>query len=347
MKATNKDVGFSFTSADLEKTKFFNIDGSSVIHVDIWVEAFDDKRFWLAHLPISSKYKFFPKTPDQITAPDGKVSTGCDRLFKMERDGVIVLGKSQIFCLDSDDSYLKGFIGGFSSQKQERDFVYLTKVYAIDNVFLTGSLLDRVFESVTGASVAGLLSKPSTLLAEVSSLVSDIVLGLAFYDVVLYCRKVRNEFKIKFNKLLESLVKLDCQRALTSCPEFSKITMSLAKLNKRLESLFVSSGKKSEYDKFRAAVFVDGYSNKNAYLFVKGHCVYEGLVGSLEKTSLEIRDAEIVRITALHSDYEQRVQALKNQWPNFGHTLKTSYYAALPAVPFFDACRSRLVADYA
>lgn len=347
MKGTNKDVGFSFNSADLEKTKFFNIDGSSVIHVDVWVEAFDDKRFWLSHLPVTPKYKFFPKTPDQITSPDGKTSTGCDRLFKMEKDGVIVLGKSQIFCLDSDDSYLKEFIAGFSSQKQERNFVYVTKVYAIDNVFLTDVLLDKAFESVTGTPVAGLPNRPSTLLSEVSSLVSDVVLGLAFYDVKLYSRTVRNESKIKFNKLLESLVKLDCQRALKSCPEFSRITISLAKLNKRLESLFISSGKKSEYDKFRTAVIGVGYSSKNAYLFVKGHCVYEGLVGSLEKTSLQIRGAEIARVIALYPDYEQRVQAINNQWPDFGHTLKATYYAALPTVPFFDACRSRLAADYA
>ncbi len=347
MQVANKDVGFSFSSADLEKTKFFNLDGSSVIHVDVWVEAFDDKRFWLAHLPTSPKYKFFTKIPDEITAPDGKTSTGCDRLFKMERDGVIVLGKSQIFCLDSDDSYLKEFVSGFSSNKQERSFVYVTKVYAIDNVFLTASLLDRVFESVTGTSVSGLPSRPSALLAEVSHLISEIVLCLAFYDVVLYCRKVRNEFKVKFNKLLVSLIKLDCQRALKSCPEFLKVTIAFAKLNKRLESLFISSGKKPEYDKFRVAVIGAGYSSKDAYLFVRGHCIYEGLVGALEKTSLGIRDAEIARITALYPDYEPRVQAIMNQWPDFGHALKSSYYAALPVVPFFESCRSRLVADYA
>lgn len=347
MKAANKDVGFSFNSTDLEKTKYFNLDGSGAIHVDVWVEAFDDKRFWLAHLPSSSKYKFFPKTPDQITAPDGKVSTGCDRLFKMERDGIIVLGKSQIFCLDSDDSYLKGFINGYSSPKRERDYVYTTKVYAIDNIFLTAELLDRAFESVTGTPTASLANRPSIMLTEVSHLISDVTLGLAFYDVVLYSRKVRNEFKVKFNRLLQSITKLDCERALKSCPDFSKITASLMKLKKRLENLFVSSGKKVEYDQFRMSVIGAGYSSDNAYLFVKGHCVYEGLVGSLEKTSLKIRDAEIARVTALYSDPEQKVQAIKRQWPDFGHTLKTSYYAAIPSVPFFDACRSRIVADYA
>ncbi|MBV4459448.1 DUF4435 domain-containing protein [Pseudomonas sp. COR58] len=347
MLGKNKDVGFSFNSADLEKTKYFNLDGTSVIHVDVWVEAFDDKRFWLAHLPNSPKYKFFPKIPDQITAPDGKVSTGCDRLFKMERDGVITLGKAQIFCLDSDDSYLKKFISGFSSQKLERDFVYVTNVYAIDNVFLQSDLLDRVFESVTGTPVASLATKPSGLLAEVSSLVFDVALGLAFYDVVLHSRKARNVFKDKFNRILQSQLKLDCQRALSSCPEFSRISSSFLKLKRSLENLIVSTGKKVEYDRFRADAIGTGYSSSNAYLFVRGHCVYEGLVSSLLKTSLGIRDAEIVRVTALYSDHVHRVQAIKSQWPDFDHALKTSYYAALPVIPFFDLCRSRLLADYA
>jgi hypothetical protein len=346
MQGNNKDVGFSFNSSDLEKTRFFNLDGSNATHVDVWVEAFDDKRFWLAHFPTTSKYKFFPKIPDQITAPDGKVSTGCDRLFKMEKDGVITLGKAQIFCLDSDDSYIKKFIEGFSSSKSERDFVYVTQVYAIDNVFLAGNLLDKIFESVTGAPLVSLATKPSELLFSTSALIFDVVLGLAFYDVVLYCRKVKNEFKDKFNKLLESLVRLDCQVKLVSCNEFSKITSAFEKLKRRIDSLIISSGKKVDYDNFRNAVISSGYSNDNAYLFVKGHCVYDGLVGSLEKTSLGIKDVEIARVKDLYVDHEQRVKAIENQWPNFSHSLKTAYYAALPTIPFFDKCRSRLSADY-
>lgn len=347
MPGKNKDVGFSFNSADLEKTKYFNLDGSNVTHVDVWVEAFDDKRFWLAHLPVSPKYKFFPKIPDQITAPDGKMSTGCDRLFKMEKDGVITLGKAQIFCLDSDDSFLKCFIPGFSSLKLERDFVYVTNVYAIDNIFLDSRLLDRTFEAVTGASATSLATKPSALLSAVSSLIFDVVLGLAFYDVVLYSRRARNEFKARFNKLLELLVRLDCRLVLASCVEYSKLSSSLVKLRKRIESLIVSSGKKKEYDEFKGNVIGSGFANDNAYLFVKGHYVYDGLVGSLEKISDDIRDAEIARIKLLYADHEHRVRAIENQWPNFGHSLKSAYYAALPIVPFFDTCRSRLASDYA
>lgn len=347
MSNKNKDVGFSFDSADLEKTKYFNLDGSNATHVDVWVEAYDDKRFWLAHLPTSSKYKFFTKIPDQITAPDGKISTGCDRLFKMEEDGVITLGKAQLFCLDSDDSFLKYFIPGFSSFKKERDFVYLTKVYAIDNIFLESSSLDRTFETVTGTSISSLATKPSGLLSAISGLVFDVVLGLAFYDVVLYCGKVRHEFKARFKRLLESIVKLDCRQVMMSCSKFSRLESSFQKLKKRIESLIVSSGKKKEYDEFRGSVSRSGVVSENAYLFVKGHYIYDGLVGSLEKLSDSLREAEIARVELLYADHEFRVRAINKQWPNFGHSLKSAYYASLPAVPFFDTSLSRLAADYA
>lgn len=346
MIGARKDVGFDFRSEDLEKTKHFNLDGSSAIHVDVWVEAYDDKRFWLTHLPRNSRYKFFIKTPDEITAPDGKVSTGCDRLFKLEGDGVIVLGKAQIFCLDSDDSFLKFFLPSFTCSKSNRDYIYYTSSYAIENIYLNPLILDRVFEVVTGNGSSSLLTPPSILLKKLSALVFEVVILLYFFEVVIKSSTSPNPYRPKLSKILKSVGRVDCTQSLASCAHFLNVTKSLNKLGRSIYNSVVAAGKSPDYSAYRISVVSAGVTGDNAYLFVRGHCLYEGVINSLLKVTDGVRDREIARVKATYADYEGRVKAIIKQWPDCEHSLKAAYHAIPPSTPFFDATLSRLAADY-
>lgn len=347
MTSAYKDVGFSFKSEDLEKTKYFNLDGSMAIHVDVWVEAYDDQRFWLAHLPRNAKYKFFPKTPDRVKAPDKKYSTGCGRLFKLEKQGVIVLGPAQIFCVDSDDSYLKGFIPGYQSPKQERAHVYVTNVYSVENVMLYPELVDRTFESVSGVSCKQLPSLPSNALSIISALVHELVLALAFYDEVVVAVDVEKNYRDEFEKIIASFSEIDFRNDFSKSTNFSEMAAGLEGIRSELVSHIINSGSEQGYLKFKADVENAGYDAECAYLFVRGHTLYDGVVGSLSTATNEIRSVEIERLQGIYKDHDQRSKCVENQWPSFDHSLKAGYLAALPEINFFSRSLTRLNEDYA
>lgn len=346
MSTSIKDVGFTFDSADLEKTKYFNLDGSMAIHVDVWVEAYDDKRFWLAHLPRGSKFKFYLKTPDEKKSPGIKLSTGCDRLFMLEKSGVIKLGKAQIFCLDSDDSFLKCMLREHHSDKLERDHLYVTKVYAIENVFLEPDVVDRVFETVSGVSVATLQIKPSDAIGIVSAVFSELVLMLAFYDVIIYKLGSKNVFKSDFRKVVGMIRRLDCRADFKVGNLFKDIQGEVNRQMVGLEKSIALSGNGPRFQAFKAEAKAKGYSDKRAYLFVKGHFIYDGLVEAFTIVAEDIRDAEIERVKKLYKKPDELERCIVNQWPRFDHALTSSYLAALPDVPFFSETRVRLTANY-
>ncbi|MEN5111324.1 DUF4435 domain-containing protein [Pseudomonas sp. TWI672] len=346
MVTAHRDVGFTFDSKDLERTKYFNIDGGRAIHVDVWVESFDDQRFWLAHFPKTPKFKFFPKSPDKKKGADNKRGTGCDRLLKMERTGVIKLGQSQIFCLDSDDSHLKAPLPGYTSPKQPRPHVYSTVVYAMENVVLQSELLDRTFETVSGASVDYLKTKPSDLIKQISLLSYDILLLVAFYEVVLRTPGDRKRYKDRLLSLFDSLANFDCRKNVGDCKVFKRFSLGIEALRIDIESFVAVSGKTADFDAYKKEVLSVGYGPETCYLFVKGHSLYDAIIGSVTAITDGLREAEIKSLKANFVDHDERIRCLENQWPNFDHSLKSAYLAVLPDVAFFRQCRGRIAADY-
>ena len=346
MAGVHKDVGFTFKSSDLEKTQHFNIDGGRAIHVDVWVESFDDQRFWLAHFPKTSRFKFFPKSPDKKKGKDKKRSTGCDRLLKLERTGVIELGLSQIFCLDSDDSYLKARLPGYTSPKHSRPHVYSTGVYAIENVLLQPGLLDRTFETVSGSPVESLRTKPSDLLVEISHVSHEVLLLVAFYDVVLRVPGAGKGYKEQLLSLFDSLVGFDYRIDIVSCKLFRQFSSGLEALRRDIEAFVAAGGKVSDFNSYKNDVMDAGYTPETCYLFAKGHSLYDAVIGSMTLLTDGLREAEAQELKANFADYEERVRCLENQWPNVDHSLKAAYLAALPDVAFFSDCRDRILADY-
>lgn len=347
MAGVHKDVGFTFDSEDLERTKYFNIDGGRAIHVDVWVESYDDQRFWLAHFPKSAKYKFFPKSPDKKEGKDNKRGTGCDRLLKLEKTGVIKLGRSQIFCLDSDDSHLKASLPGYTSLKHPRPHVYSTVAYSMENVMLQPELLDSTFENVTGSSVMELKTKPSAMLTHISKLSHDALLLVAFYEVVLKTSKDGKAYKARFLTALDSLAKFDPRIEIKNCTIFKAFSAAVEALRLDVEGFVESSGKSIEFKDYKQRVLDFGYTPVTSYLFARGHSLYDAVIESLTVMSDSIRFAEIQSLESnFPDDYEARVRCLESQWPNFEHSLKLAYLTALPDVAFFRECRVRILADY-
>ncbi|MFK0086414.1 DUF4435 domain-containing protein [Pseudomonas sp. NPDC090755] len=346
MAEDHKDVGFIFDSKDLERTKYFNMDGGLAIHVDVWVESFDDQRFWLAHFPKTKNFKFFPKSPDKKKGRDNKRSTGCDRLLKLERTGVIKLGRSQIFCLDSDDSHLKAFLPGYTSLKHPRPHVYSTIVYSMENVVLQPALLDRTFETVTGASVDSLKTKPSDMLVKVSQLSHELLLLIAFYEVVLRVPRDRKRYKDRYLSLLDSLAKFDPGFEIKNCKIFTRFSLGLETLRSDVADFIAASGKLADFNAYKQSMSVNGYAPETSYLFAKGHSLYDAVIESFTVKADSFRDEEIQSLKEKFDDHEDRIRCLESQWLNFEHSLKSAYLAALPEVAYFRECRDRISADY-
>lgn len=130
----SSELGFVISSHDIEKLRLFNSDASECQTVIAWVESLADKKFWGLYLKDNEKYKFHLKIGFDHVSPDGLIATGCKRLLALKSRGEIVLGKNNIFCLDSDYSFLASL-----HQPMEHmpcDHIYYTNIHSIENAFI-------------------------------------------------------------------------------------------------------------------------------------------------------------------------------------------------------------------
>jgi len=347
MVDNDKDIGFTFDAADGERTKFFNIDGSLARHVDVWVEAFDDKRFWLGYLVANERFKFTMKTPDAAVTTDGVVTNGCDRLFLLEETGVIKLGTTQIFCIDGDDSFLKSYIPGFTSKKLSRENVYSTNIHSIENAFLSPSLLDNVFEAITGCSTRSLCNQPSDVIHTISKTISPVVTMLAFCEAVSRDSPACCAMRKRLNAALQTVRKTEFLGGIEACTFFTSFLEETKSVREEVILELNRLGEWEAYEKYAATLTTAGFGDNHAYLFARGHSIYKGVIDMLGRVTELYRVEEEARLIKKHSKSDDLVRGLNKNWLNFDIALKTSFYAQRPAVPFLAATCDRLKQDYA
>lgn len=340
---SDSEYGFVVSSIDIQKAQFFNIDGSDRSTVLVWVESREDKRFWGACLPKIEGVQFDVKIADEATASDGKKANGCTRLLSIRAIGDLILGPNLIFCLDSDERFLSGIYraGGVFAEEH----IYYTNVYSIENVILHGAHADRVFEAVAACSIRDLTYCPSQLLAKLSAAVYNTVLLLAFsldsfgFDVV-------GDFKREFLASIARVGAMDLETTIEDSQVFSEFKVTLADINTGLLLNIYERGVEQLYSIFVDAVSGELVDESNAYLFVRGHDLFNSFVRVFEAVNKKRRAAEISRVAQLHSGAKDMMNAVRNEWAEFGGALKYGFYAAVPSVPFFERTIDRIMADY-
>ncbi|MCF6763809.1 DUF4435 domain-containing protein [Pseudomonas fragi] len=341
----DKDVGFVFDAADSERTRFFNIDGSTALNVNVWVEAQDDKRFWSAFLTNSESYKFSYKLGSEESGHDGKVGSGCRRLVKLERQGVIKIGLGEIICMDSDGSYLREKVPGYVDAQLKSPHIYYTNVYAIENVYLHPQLLNDVLKFATASADIGRGAKPSELIASISALCFSLVINTAFLEVVDAAWIERSKIKARTKSILIRVKMIDCVSGLKACAIHAEVAGRISALSKELTDYIFSLSIDPRYNKYLEDVTLGGIGSDNCYLFLQGHSIYEGVVCAIDKLNDYWRNIEINKVRG-EANFEQKIKYITSNWPDVQQLLKSSYCAHRPKVEFFEDVRSRLLEAY-
>lgn len=339
----DKDVSFRVSGGVGERRKKFNIDGSEAMHVDVWVEALADKWFWLEYLRDNSDFKFRVKGPDEKTAKDNKKSTGCDRLFALEKQAEIVLGTDCIFCLDSDDSFIKSLIDGYESLKKPRKHVYVTNIYAIDNAYLIFNHVDHSFGQVTTKGSQASTHPPSTFINGIATTLWNAYTGIYYLEGTARAKQFNLSLK-QANNLIEKLSKANIDNY-PNCSTYKKFTENAAKLEKLVFTALNSIGI-DNYNKFLQKLSDTGINANNFYLFIRGHNLFDATTSVYEKVNDRFKMAEIARVMTDYKDFEHKVTCIKSSWPTFPDFLIKKFSAHQTSVPFLERTLAQISNDY-
>lgn len=338
----NSDFGFVISSSDIEKLKYFNSDGSERQTIIVWVEARADKRFWGVILADNERYTFDLKTADEFVSEDGTAATGCKRLIALKNKGDLILGKNNIFCLDSDDDFLVSIFDPVN--KPPCDYVYYTNIHSIENAFIHPDHADRVLENLTACRLTALSFKPSDLLSEFSVDVFEMVKLLSFS--LTYTPEIGLVFRNKLQEQMTSLKMIEIDEPLSTSEKYLKFRSNISDLIKQLR-LQISKTEEDRYINFEKAVIDAGLNATNAYLFIRGHDMFEMVVSIFERISKDLRRREIDRIKETHKNPGDAIKAVHNEWVEYGESLKTGFYTANLRIDFLSDTLDIIKRDYA
>ncbi|UVL17673.1 hypothetical protein LOY44_16870 [Pseudomonas sp. B21-044] len=337
-----QDVSFDVSGGLGDSLKYFNIDGTEAIHVDVWVEALEDKFVWRDVLHNTDSYKFILKGPDEAIAEDGKVATGCGRLFSLEKQGVIKLGKDCIFCIDSDDSFIKSFVPGFESVKQSRDHVYATNIYAIDNAFLYHVHIDESFEVSSCQGRHDVAVMPSRFIQDVTKPLFEPYISLCYLEAVGRAEEFSLSRKL-LHKAVEKLCDVDLKNY-GECSVFKSYGQEVAGISSASLAAINAVGVEG-YNAYKDKLSNCGISEANIYLFVRGHSIFDAVSIVYDAVSYECKQNEISRVSA-QANTENRIKNVERIWQKFSVYLKNKFHMGRVPVPFLQHSLVRLKQDY-
>lgn len=340
---SDSEYGFVISSSDIQKSYLFNIDGSDRRTVLVWVESREDKRFWGACFSRIDSVNFDFKIADEADASDGKKANGCTRLLALKEVGDLVVGPNLIFCLDSDERFLSALCRSEANINEAH--IYYTNVYSIENVYLHGPHVDHTFEAVAACSVRDLACCPSSLLAHVSAAVYRTVLLLSF-SLESFDYSAVGTFKKRFHASLASIGAMDLDTAIEDSEVFAEFKVALAGINNELLQYIYDRGFEQLYALFFEVVARESVDESNAYLFVRGHDLFPSVVKAFESANKKRNHAEVSRVARVYGGAKDAINAVRNEFTEFGGALKYGFYAATPSVPFFERTVARILADY-
>lgn len=343
----DKEFGFSFDGLEGIRAKHFNIDGSEAEHVNIWVEAYDDRRFWMAFIKPNPCYKFNLKTPDQAEGSDGKISNGCERLFSLEKSGDITLSKNNIFCLDSDDSFIKSCMPGYTCRKSPRNHVFFTNIYSAENAILELEHLDETFKNVTGQDLDRVSVRPSHLLLKLSEGISAAFVDAYFLEAASDCSELSAKLRKQLIDSVKSLSSLRIDEELESSVLFNEFNETVTSIHAEILKEIENLNKQTELSNFTKNIAHQGVNAKNMFLFINGHVLFDLITCIYQNVSDSIKKKEVARLKAVHPDSRQIVSSLHNGWPKFSESLKAGFFARKPRIPFLCETLERFSSEYA
>jgi hypothetical protein len=221
------------------------------------IENLNDKFFWESILstifPTKTLifYELFPN--DEITAK-GKTDI---------KKYIDYADKDLIFCIDADYDYLlenTDFIG--------KSFVFHTYVYAIENIYSYAEGLKETLEKAINTE----------------GVTFDFELFFKNYSAIIYnwlCYSLYSE------KIKDGLLSRDNCGKMAGFIKFNNMGNDLTELKIKLEKESIIFEKqyeaKADYNSFKIRLNELGLTQNNAYLFLRGHDLFEGVTIKLLK----------------------------------------------------------------
>ncbi|WP_341521869.1 DUF4435 domain-containing protein [Pseudomonas sp. G.S.17] len=337
---TALEFGFIIESGDIEKLKFFNSDGTDRETVVVWVESRADKRFWSPILLDNDNYRFDLKIADDHISADARVATGCKRLMALRERGEIVLGKNNIYCLDSDEGFL---ISIFDRSVQDHHHIYYTNIHSIENAFLYPAYADRIFEAVSARRLNDLSVKPSELLGEVSADTFEVIKLISFS--LRYVPPVGLKLREDLYEALNRLKNIDVTLSIANSTDYSAFKEAVLEISAAAHRAIIPMNKES-YLLFDQALTAAGFSKTNAYLFLRGHDIFETTVCIFNRLSKTMKAQEIAKVKELYANPKSSINAIHNEWDDYGSSLRVGFCASNFEIPFFSQTCKALTQNY-
>lgn len=347
MDSENQFYGFKFKASWAKKKANFNSDGSLRKTVIVWVEADDDKKFWMKFLNDNSNYQFTYKQPDEAKAADGKAANGCNRVLSLIENGDVTLSELQISCLDSDDCFIKSFLDGHVPSKPTSEFMHYTNVYSIENAILDPSHLDRTFEIVISQPCRNLFARPSKLLLDVSTQLFSCYTKLNFFDVDSDDRLLIDSLRARFYSALSSLGTLDVTKSYTESPLFSVFCSELDHLESLIDEELIKSNKTADCSAYEEKLLAANITPNNIYLFVKGHKIFDMVMAIFSSVAKKYKLEAQARVRGIYDNPKSEINKINNSWQDYRLLVFGGFCLSEIHVDFFSETREKLAVIYA
>ena len=221
---------------------------NSVVHV----EDVDDIDFWRMLLAKyrPGRYKFYPATVNE----NGNLSTGCTQCLKYKDN----LNQRFFICIDSDLRYLLG--EDISVEKG----ILQTYTYSWENHYAFSSRLQVSFESHTGRNDFNFVA----FLSNYSAIIYESLLFMLYQERKGLKDFGRDAFKRCISLQYQKDDELDNGSKLL---RRLKMLLQNAVADWKDKTDFCLENEMEQYSRF-------GLQKENAYLYVRGHCLYNYLV---------------------------------------------------------------------
>jgi Protein of unknown function (DUF4435) len=252
------------------------------------VESEADVAFWQSILTINLphlKFEFFPQSM--------QIGSGKNEVLLLKK----YADKELLLCIDADYDYL------LENTILNNPFVFHTYVYAIENIFSYAEGLKETLEKATNTE--GLSFDFELFFKEYSNIIYDLL-----------CYSLYSE-KIKDGKLSRD----NCGK-MVGFLKLNNIKNDLTelkiKLEKEAETIKKQYGNLADFNLFLMQLNELGLTKNNAYLFVRGHDLFDNVTMKLMK---------FLGYNLLQIQFESlRQSGRENEIENLNKQLKTKHF---------------------
>ena len=265
--------------------------------------------------------------------------------------GDISLSKYQIFCLDSDYTFISGLADDFAGTKNTDPFVFWTLVHSKENIHLNPNLVDNIISHMTGIPVRSLAQRSESVFQSISEHIFEPFTKILYLNAVYWVQRSSElaTYKSSLLSALNHLKKKSLGATIDThkCKYWNEFSIALKALDDNLIKFLDAGNLSHNYANYRVRLEEAGISTQNIYFFIRGHD-WSAIVKELACKRLEHYKIEHIKElkAAAPASNSEKIQEYINSFGCFITTL----HARPPqydGIPFFPDTMNKLRTTYA